>query len=100
MRFSSLSNKGSRFVDPSGSTTARTVSQVGIAHSASSARKAIRREYLERSVGAAEIALMQEVDMLDDVLEVLPIPSASITTSEEDPDVSWLLRVLSGRTSS
>ena len=40
-------------------------------------------EYLERSVGAAKIALMQELGVLDEVLEVLPIPSAMIVTSEE-----------------
>ena len=30
-----------------------------------------RREYLERSVGAAKIALVQELGVLDDVLDVL-----------------------------
>ena len=29
--------------------------------------------------------IMQELGVLDDVLEVLPIPSAMIMTSEEDP---------------
>ena len=91
MRFSRLSNKGLRFVDPSGSTTARTVvAQVGVAHPASRTQVDPRREYLERSVGVAKIALMQEVGVLDDVLEVLPIPSAMIMTSEEDPAVIGL----------
>ena len=49
-----------------------------------------RQEYLERSVGAAKIALMQGLGVLDDVLEVLPIPSAMIMTSEEVPAVTAL----------
>lgn len=49
-----------------------------------------RREYLGRSVGAAKIALMQELGLRDDILEVLPIPSALILTSEADPAVMAL----------
>ena len=49
-----------------------------------------RREYLEQSVGTAKIALMQELGVLDDILEVLPIPSALILTSEEEPAVMAL----------
>ena len=46
-------------------------------------------KFLEQAVGAAKIALMQEMGVLDSVLGILP-ESALVMTTEEDPSVMSL----------
>jgi hypothetical protein len=53
-----------------------------------------RLRYLEQSIGAAKIALLQEMGVLDSVLDILP-DSALVMTTEEDPSVMSLEDFLS-----
>jgi len=47
-----------------------------------------REELLERSIGAAKIALLRELGVYDGLIQAMPqVPSCNILTSEEDPAV-------------
>ena len=45
-----------------------------------------RTEHLEQSIGPAKTALLRELGVFDDVIQVMPpVPSCMILSAEEDP---------------
>jgi hypothetical protein len=43
--------------------------------------------YLEETIGKAQVALLRELNVLDAVIEAMPVPSVLPITSEDDPSV-------------
>ena len=67
------------------------VALINIAHSVSpepTTRVDPREELLERSIGAAKIALLRELGLCNGLIQAMPqVPSCNILTGEEDPAV-------------